>query len=974
MNMTPRTGPSLSPRSLLRFITLALLVALSAPLASQAQGARTAALHGTISDKGTGLTLEGARIDVGTERTVYSGRDGTYSVAGLPLGEFQLTVSYPGLDNVTRSVTLASGDTSVDFGLTSEVYTLGALVVSSQREGNAASIARQENALTLGNSISMDAYGNVAKGDMGSFLQRLPGIVGDYGGSAVDAVAVRGLSAELTTVTMDGVRAASANPDSRSQLVSSMPADAIESVEVIKTPTADMDADSMGGVVNLVPRSGFDRTGRSFVFSASENYNQTFGKHIDPEGGKKYLYPQLSGMYSDVFAFGDRKLGVAVTANYQEVGEAPSTLRSQFASDWDYSSPSVARRVVYTSQEYHVNKRAGLNTKFDLKLDRDNSLSFSAGYTRFRNYMEQVRPQYQDSVTLDTANSTSDYWVFSRVRYRNGHDFRTLDYDTWRFKLDGKHSIGEFKLNWSASWENSDRALDRISASARSANNFTMIYDRTVSTYYPALTYTGGISPDVDTFSNLSQVGLTATHENSSNTIRNASANLSREYPDLRFPLKLKAGMKVREERRDRDIDYLEGTAASGNYSDYRLLDYTHGWMDGHYKSTAIFDTKKIFSDYGVAYKGDGQWDYNGSFPLNATASQEDSLANDYSTRETIPAFYTQGEIELARKLKTTLGLRYEQTQTKLRSRYVDATAATIEEMYGNFETTSGSYDTWFPNVQLRYEPFRHLIVRTAYSTTIGRPRLSDLVSTFSVNETEQSISFSNTSLKPQISRNYDLSVEYYFEPVGVLSVGVFRKEIKDYVTSLSFTVEGNEFGMNLSQYAGWTGTSKINAGKGTVDGVELNYAQQFNFLPGCLRYFGVMGNWTALTSEGDYNGVIASLPFKNYLTGLRPKSGNAGLTFNDGRVDLRMMWNYQSSYLASLSTSDPSSSDFIGARSQWDFFARYNINKTYNVFLDVINLFENDMTKYQGQVSLSRLSQTVMFSRSITLGVQARF
>jgi hypothetical protein len=134
------------------------------------------------------------------------------------------------------------------------------------------------------------------------------------------------------------------------------------------------------------------------------------------------------------------------------------------------------------------------------------------------------------------------------------------------------------------------------------------------------------------------------------------------------------------------------------------------------------------------------------------------------------------------------------------------------------------------------------------------------------------------------------------------------------------------------------------------------------------------MANWTVLTSAGDYNGVVTNLPFKNNLTGMRPRSGNAGLTYNYQRWDLRLMWNYADTYLASLNAGDPSSSEFIGRRDQFDFFARFKISRNLNVFLDVINLLEENRGRYSGLYREDRRAQTNLFPRSISTGVQARF
>jgi hypothetical protein len=404
-------------------------------------------------------------------------------------------------------------------------------------------------------------------------------------------------------------------------------------------------------------------------------------------------------------------------------------------------------------------------------------------------------------------------------------------------------------------------------------------------------------------------IALASTHENAPDQLTSAKLDATRDFATWRIPVKLKTGFRVRQQDRDRDADSITGTLGAGNCSRYREVGFQHGWVDGRYPATPIINTKGVIKDVGFSYLPSGlpsrpavQFAYAATaLPLtnaNLDPSVTNSLQNDYQTRETIPAGYVQGEVKLARNLPMTAGVRFEQTIARITSRLENTRGAAPEARFGAYRTAESDYVDWFPNLQFRYEPIPHFTVRANYSTTIRRPRISDLVGRFSVNDIGQIVSASNPSLKPQISSNYDVSLEYYFKPVGVASIGAFRKEIKNYVTATSFRITGNEFGLDLGDYVGWQGNSRVNAGDGTVEGMELNYSQQLSFLPGILRGLGVMDNWTVLTSAGDYNGVVTNLPFKNSLTGLRPRSGNAGVTCNCRRWDLRLMWNCADTYL----------------------------------------------------------------------------
>lgn len=961
--------------------------AATAPTSGPGARSGEASVQGRVFNQATGVALEGATVQlVGTDRNVYTEREGGFTLARLAAGTAVLRITYPGLDPLTRSVDLAPGANPLpDLRLTSDVYAMEAFAVTAMREGNAAAIARQENALTITNSVSTDAYGNVSKGDMGSFLQRLPGVVGEYGGAAVDAISVRGLSPEFTTVTMDGTRFAAANPDSRTQIVSGLASGSIESVEVVKTPTADMDAESLGGVVNLRTRSGFDRSGRALILNGAYSYNETMGRHLDASGSGRRFYPHFSVDYSDVFVVFGRKLGVSLTGAYQEVGDGLQTIRTTFAQNWNYASPTVGRQVLYADQEYHLNKRVNFQAKFDYRLSSESSVTFAAGWTRFVNIMDQNRPQYTDNLIFDAAQSTTDFWVFSRSSYRSGRDFRYTPSDLWNFQLNGKTAVGAVKVAWALTYSDSFRPLDRMSATARSNNTYGFTFDRRSSREFPTLAFNGPLAPPGDPFTNMLSIAVTGTHEDASDQIASAKLDLTRDFAGIRFPLKLKTGFRVRQQDRDRDADSITGTLGAGDYSRYREFTFQHGWLDGRYPATPIINTKAVFKDIGFSYLPSGlaarpavQFAYNPAAIALTTANLDtsvtNSLQNDYQTRETIPAAYLQGEVKWTQALQMTAGLRFEQTTARITSRFENTRATTPEARFGAFRTVESDYVDWFPNLQFRFEPIRHLTFRANFSTTIGRPRIADLVGRFTVNDLGQSVSFSNPALQPQISRNYDVSAEYYFQPVGVVSIGAFRKDIKNYVAATTFRITGNEYGLDLGDYVGWQGNTRVNSGDGTVEGMEFNYSQQLSFLPGLLRGLGVMGNWTVLTSQGDYNGVVTNLPFKNVLTGLRPRSGNAGVTYNYRRWDLRLMWNYADTYLASLNAGDPSSSEFVGRRGQFDFFARFKVSRNVNVFFDVVNLFEENRGRYSGLYRDDRRAQTNLFPRSISTGVQARF
>src|SRR5690606_13310093 len=68
-------------------------------------------------------------------------------------------------------------------------------------------------------------------------------------------IIIRGLAPNLNSVTINGDRIPSAEGDNRNVQMDLIPSDIISTIEVNKTLTSDMDADAIGGSVNLITRA-----------------------------------------------------------------------------------------------------------------------------------------------------------------------------------------------------------------------------------------------------------------------------------------------------------------------------------------------------------------------------------------------------------------------------------------------------------------------------------------------------------------------------------------------------------------------------------------------------------------------------------------------------------------------------------------------------------------------------------------------
>ena len=215
-------------------------------------------LTGTVTNTATGRALQGALVALeGTGREMLTDSQGSYRFEDLGPGNVSLAVSYTGLDPSSAPVTLAAGTVNRrDVGLTSKIYAMDKFVVAGEREGNAQAVTLQRLSDGVKNIVSTDAFGNLAQ-NPADLLVRLPGVEGDTVDGTVRYVRIRGVHQNLTTITMDGNRLADAASagSSREYQFQTVSADTVERLEVVKSPTPDMDGDSIGGAVNMVSKN-----------------------------------------------------------------------------------------------------------------------------------------------------------------------------------------------------------------------------------------------------------------------------------------------------------------------------------------------------------------------------------------------------------------------------------------------------------------------------------------------------------------------------------------------------------------------------------------------------------------------------------------------------------------------------------------------------------------------------------------------
>ena len=944
-----------------------ILLCLAAAAIAPAIGAEFGTISGLVSNSATGDLLPGAQIQVtGKKNSVaVSERGGTYSLS-LSAGTHLLSVSFAGLDPAQVSVSVIAGQNTVrNIELTSSAYKMDAFTVAGVREGSARAIQAQRLSDNAKWVAATDTFGNPAA-NPGELIQRLPGIATDIVGSEVRTLYVRGMGTGFSSLLVDGDRMASSTGTSsaRDYQIEQLGTGNLESVELIKAPRPEQDANAVAGFVNLVSRRAFDLPGRRITATAGVAWRHR-GFSGSPFQDRADGLDIFNVSYSDVFGvFGsDKNLGISLNFNRRvsattqdEMG--PGGVLYNFAQT--YLNPTSANpltRLFGTGDIGYkaVARNAGLSV--DYKLSPDAFVYFNGALNSNDQYQQYYRPGIGNPAATAanfSADSTYDHSFLlphaasvaisesTPAFFKNSRNFSLRG--GAQFKLFDRSTTVELRSSWSHA-NISYPGWIRAQARTTSATGIGFEIDRRgQDAWYPIFRQTAGPSiydPASYTMNFMQKQSYRAPDD-----IYGLRADVTKKFTGS-VPFTLKAGAKWDDDTRVPFTTFGTYTfvgadglinSADDSMVPYANLSYKQG--DGRYGPFPFMTNPQGAPS--------GYWKQTAADAYNSYAT---SNASNARFQETIGAAYLQGSTKIGR-FRLLTGVRVERTQTKgtawarnttatwggnsvggisLDPAVVAANIARAQRSFVRRNTAYGDYQRFFPGLHLVYELAPDLLVRASYNRAISRPPIANLTPSVTENNETNTVSMGNPDLKPYLTNNYEISIEKYFEPVGQLSVGVFRKDISNYFATFASTVPaGGIDGSGL--YAGYTLATTRNIGDARVNGIEASWQQQFSFLPGALKGLGAFANFTYLDAKGNFGTTVTTTK----LGQLAPRSGNAGLTWRHRGLDVRFLGNWTAQkYKSTTAPIDVYNEE----RLILDVKLQYSVNRRYDIFLDATNI-----------------------------------
>jgi len=853
---------------LLALVGLFLLSALA-----QAQE-RKGGITGKVTDSGGGI-LPGAKISVDPGAVeVVSDAQGEFLVTGLAPGTYKVTISYVGFATSTKSITVAAGQiASADVQLPVASENLQVLVTAPRASGEAEAVNRERTADNIVQVLPADVIRSLPNANMADALGRLPSVTIERDEGEGKYVQIRGTEPRLANLTIDGVNIPSPEAGIRQIKLDTIPADLAESVEINKTLQANMDADGIGGSVNLVTKTAGERP--TVNFSGMGGYTPILG-------GRGVV--ETTATMGQRFG-SNKKFGLLIGGTYDWNGRGIDDIEPVP----DLATVGGQQARIFDSidiREYrYYRSRWGLTGSADYKLAEGSNIYIRGLYSDFHNY--------------------GDRWVYTinDNLYVNGgppsfnDQIRRPDYAIGSVLVGGRHVLSTTWYSWDISASRSSQegqVGDRTASFSSNLASSSCQYDlaNTKSLYLPQWTP----ACFSEAYTNQSTLPLSRMQVNHGLTAQlnlQAAGAMAKRYHFGSRLATIEVGGKFRNGHKFANT-FTDDFFPSGTGTPLTLADFPNSFSNsdyyqGHYK---LGPNPNFFTIYN-AFKAD-----LAANPGNYTLVTDSS--SQFDLIEKVSAGYLMNTIDFS-KVRLVAGVRFEGTNLD--------TAAPVFDQNGNFlgiSKNNGSYVKVLPSAALRFALGNNTNLRLVYGRGISRPDPQDIAQSVSVDNSANPIlvSLGNPNLKAETADNADVLLEHYINPFGIVTAGYFYKNLTEPIVSHEFVVTSGSFGAaTCTTTVTCRVTQPFNAGSAWINGFEAAYLQHLSFLPGALRGLGFSANYgyTASRTSG-----ISGRTDHPRLVRNAPHTWNVSPTYDRSRVSVRVGLSYNAENIAAYGDGTP--------------------------------------------------------------------
>jgi len=932
-----------------------LLLIFTVPISLLAQ---SGTVSGKVKDAATGENLPGANVVLqGTNFGASTDRYGQYRIENVPLGSYYLVVSYIGYERDTVAITLSSSNYSAkqEIRLSQSTIKMQEVVISGAMQGQVKALNQQKNSEIITNVLSREEMEKFPDMNTAEVLERMPGVYISRNEGEGQYVYIRGTDPRLTQVTIDGQKFASADRTDRVTDLGIVNAAQLASIEVNKVLTPDMSASGIGGQVNIVTKSPFDYGKSMYTLEAGGGYATQ---------GKEPLY-RMAASY--VGFLGDGTLGYSLNGNFYQnnidgqrvtigYGDIVAVNKQtiQFATNNIELDNTVTRR-----------NRYGLSGAIEYKPDDLNSYYIRAMYNlekenqtdsqmRYRLSDGRYYPLNQTVVSPGIITVDSLLVVQSRMDYSMVND--QPDATLISAAVGGKHIWDVMQLDYNLHYSFGKQIREspqRIRSEWAILNRPNFRIDLTNKDYPIIQTINDALIYDPANYQTDSQELKAYT---TSNTNYTGAINAKLSYDLSLISAELKSGISFDIENKSQNGWTLRYEwAGNGNPTMDQVAsgETVPGFLNNHYYFAPMIDVGKanaLIRAHDNPAPGEPGLTHQGSESEFASA---DAIGGNYVNTEEFGSLYLMNTFKFGDFL-VIAGARDEYTRTKY-----DGTRI-ITDLLGHLSYTEPNvvrtaYNNVFFDLLLRYSLTKLTNIRAAFTQTIARPNYYDLVPYDYISTDARELLQGNPYLESTLSSNADLMFEHYFQGIGVASLGVFYKNLVNIIYERRWLQIGG-------QYDGFTRVQPVNFGRSKLYGFEVNWQQQFSFLPGFTNGFGIYANYTYIKSK-------ANLEFRDWsvIPGQAGNVANLGLSYEKYGLTTRLSAYYHSKVLTGIGDT-PDYDTYSDANLRLDFTCIYEMLRNMSIYLNVRNI-TNERDRFYMGIS-NRPSQLEFYGISMEGGV----
>jgi TonB-dependent receptor len=859
------------------------------------------------------LGMPGATIEIPAAglRTVSLGK-GDFRLVNVPVGKHEIVVTYIGYKISKTTVAVEEAKTAFVRIMLEEETSIGEMVVvmGDRLKGQSKALSQQRNNMNITNIVAADQIGRFPDANIGDAMKRIPGITMQNDQGEARDIIIRGMAPQLNSVMLNGERIPSAEGDNRRIQMDLIPSDMIQTIEVNKAVLPDMDADAIGGAVNLITRNAPE----------GERISGTLASGVNLLSGKPIWTG--AGIYGNRFL--NNKLGMVISASYNN---------HRFGSDnveavWVDTDAGVVLDE-FDIRKYQVQRvRRSLTAALDYRINKNHTLIFSSMYNwrddwenRFRMRVGQLEDAFNDGNFTEKAPGQFEV-SRARVEFqtKGGLDnnrikaARLEDQRMYNFTVGGNHQFNKLIATWNLTTAKASE--ERPNERYVSFRQSRQVVNVDVSDPMKPLSILANSADNLN-------IGFNELTENYNYTTdKDLNGRIDFILPYAKQST-LKFGGRFRTKDKDRNNNFFEYEPLSpfGNL----------GSVPNRNESDPNFLAGK---QYQVGYFATPEWlgglNLKNPNEFEETDLPEEYAAANYTADEDIYATYLMANHTFNAKFSAVAGLRYEATRISYTGNIFDIDEETVKS-----DSRTNSYSNFMPGLHLRYAPEKNTVLRGAWTNTIARPNYFDLVPYALFSPQDQELERGNPDLIATTAMNFDLMAERYFKNVGLVSAGLFYKNIDDFIyTQTLQNFSDPVFGDDL-QF-----TTPKNGGTAEVYGIELSFQKQI------WKGLGVFTNYTY--TQSSTTGIEGREEDDLSLPGTAEHMFNASISYETKKLVLRVSLNHASGYIDELG-GENFEDRFYDRQTFLDVNASYAFTPNLRFFAEGNNLTNQPLRFYQG-------------------------